>query len=833
MELEELQKIVRSRATYRGLTTESAKERLGLYGPNARAVKKPVRWFVRLWRIISEPMTLLLLVTAVVYFFVGTLFETVILALSVIPLIIIQFFQEQKTDEALRALDNLLTENCQVFRDGTAGALDLRFVVPGDFVYLTAGDKIPADGYLLSSPGALVDEAILTGESMPVAKSVVPSNLKTNESEHLLLQGTLLVQGEGYMLVTATGAATAYGKLGSLLEKIDLVETPLQKKIHSLVKILAVAAVVTAIFFGVVLSLERGFISGLLGALTISIAIIPEEFPIVFSVFLIMGVWRMSKRQALVREMAMVETLGSATVICTDKTGTLTEGTMALEAVLYNKKLIQLSEKKVSSEKYEPLIRSATLALEQVAVDPIEHEVQRFATAIGLSKVVLRNKYRLLKDSSFEASSKTVSHIWQDPDGDICQYTAGAPESILQKSALSDRERARLEAVYEDMATQGYRCIGVATLALKNGEKFVTEGLTFVGFLFMSDPVRKGVPEAIGVCQKAGIRVIMITGDSPLTALAIGKKIGLTARRAVLGDEIEKATDESLSQLVKKNCIFARVRPEQKYRLVEALQKQGEIVAMTGDGVNDAPALKKAQIGIAMGKKGTEVARAAAGIVLLDDTFPTIVSAVEEGRRIYDNLRQAFVFLFSFHIPIIFLSFFPIVIGQNLFFLPIHIVFMELFCDPASVLGFERDKARRHVMIDPPRKATEPLLSLKLLIRVAVQGIGITGIATGLYYYGIVVGSPELGRTLGMSALVMTQVFLILFTREWQQVKSNWLLLVISVLTLGMVVLWTVVPVIQAAFRFVPIPLAVFGEVVVLSVVVALGMAVVTKLLKK
>jgi Ca2+-transporting ATPase len=209
------------------------------------------------------------------------------------------------------------------------------------------------------------------------------------------------------------------------------------------------------------------------------------------------------------------------------------------------------------------------------------------------------------------------------------------------------------------------------------------------------------------------------------------------------------------------------------------------------------------------------------------------VSAVEEGRRIYDNLRQAFVFLFSFHIPIIFLSFFPIVIGQNLFFLPIHIVFMELFCDPASVLGFERDKARRHVMIDPPRKATEPLLSLKLLIRVAVQGIGITGIATGLYYYGIVVGSPELGRTLGMSALVMTQVFLILFTREWQQVKSNWLLLVISVLTLGMVVLWTVVPVIQAAFRFVPIPLAVFGEVVVLSVVVALGMAVVTKLLKK
>jgi Ca2+-transporting ATPase len=439
----------------------------------------------------------------------------------------------------------------------------------------------------------------------------------------------------------------------------------------------------------------------------------------------------------------------------------------------------------------------------------------------------------LLKDSSFEASSKTVSHIWQNPTGEICQYTAGAPESILQKSDLSPGERAELVAVYEKMAAQGYRIIGVATAPLTNAEKFVSEAMRFAGFLFMSDPVRNGVPEAIAVCQKAGVRVIMITGDSPLTARAIGKKIGLVTDRAVLGDEIENATAESLSALVLENSIFARVRPEQKYRLVEALQKQGQIVAMTGDGVNDAPALKKADIGIAMGKKGTEVARVAAGIVLLDDTFPTIVSAVEEGRRIYDNLRQAFVFLFSFHIPIIFLSFFPIVIGQNLFFLPIHIVFMELFCDPASVLGFERDKARRHVMTEPPRRAGEPLLPSKLLLRVAVQGIGITAVTAGLYYYGIVNGSPDVGRTLGMSALVMTQVFLILFTREWQQVKSNWLLLVISVLTLGMVVLWTLVPAVQAAFHFVPVSPKAFSEVAALSVVAALGMALLTRLLKK
>jgi Ca2+-transporting ATPase len=367
--------------------------------------------------------------------------------------------------------------------------------------------------------------------------------------------------------------------------------------------------------------------------------------------------------------------------------------------------------------------------------------VQRFATAIGLSKVVLRNKYRLLKDSSFEASSKTVSHIWQDPDGDICQYTAGAPESILQKSALSDRERARLEAVYEDMATQGYRCIGVATLALKNGEKFVTEGLTFVGFLFMSDPVRKGVPEAIGVCQKAGIRVIMITGDSPLTALAIGKKIGLTARRAVLGDEIEKATDESLSQLVKKNCIFARVRPEQKYRLVEALQKQGEIVAMTGDGVNDAPALKNADVGIALGS-GTEIAKGSADLVMLDDNFEIIVSAIEEGRRILNNLKKVLVYFFCNSLSGILLVGGSLLMGLPIPFGALQILWVNFFTDsfPASSFAFEDG---HNYLKDSPPQLQGKLFDKQMKLLVLVCGPIITVLLFGLYIYLLGSGYPQ------------------------------------------------------------------------------------------
>jgi Ca2+-transporting ATPase len=329
------------------------------------------------------------------------------------------------------------------------------------------------------------------------------------------------------------------------------------------------------------------------------------------------------------------------------------------------------------------------------------------------------------------------------------------------------------------MAAEGYRSVAIARQECDDKECFVEEGMKFSGLLFMSDPPRQEVAEAIELCQKAGIRVIMITGDHQVTAQAIGKSIGLVGHEKTLsGDELEQNSSKNLPQIVQEYTIFARVKPEQKYMLVQALQEQGEIVAMTGDGVNDAPALKKANIGIAMGQKGTEVARAAAGIILLDDNFATIVKAIHEGRRIYDNIRQAFVFLFSFHIPIVVMSFLPLLFGQDLFFLPIHIIFLELFCDPAAVIGFERDPARKGIMMSPPTPVTEPLINPALWSRVIIQACIIGGTSFGLYgYFGMVMGDVALGRTLAFMALVMTQLFLILFTREWEQVKKNTVLL--------------------------------------------------------
>jgi Ca2+-transporting ATPase len=778
MNQKELSSIILNRFTYHGLTSEEAEKRLREFGLNAHPKGKQKTWLGRLWGIVSEPMMGLLFATAILYFFIGSTLETIILTLSLIPVILIQFIEEQKTDKAIAALDNLLVEECKVFRDQKLEKVMIQNLVPGDLVYLTAGDKIPADGYVLRSPGVLVDESILTGESNPVSKELLPNNTEKIESIHTLYQGTLVVQGEVDFLVTKTGKETSYGKLGTLLEKILQTDTPLQKKIKRLVKILAVVAIAVAILLGIILTIRDGFTRGILGALTIAIAIIPEEFPIVFSVFLILGVWRMSKHKALVRQMPMVEILGSATVICTDKTGTLTEGTMALKKIWFEGKVYEISTME-NLHNLKPLFENALLALERVAIDPIEVETQRFAETIGIQVGKFFKQHTLIKDSSFDATTKTVSHIWQGIHGSYMQYTAGALESVLVRCDMSQKDKEAILNTYESMAAEGYRSIAVATQECKDKDCFTHEGMKFSGLLFMSDPPRKEVAEAMQIVQKAGVRVIMITGDHKVTAQAIARTVGLqNANKVMSGDELARVSKEELVAVVQEYSIFARVKPEQKYMLVEALQSLGEIVAMTGDGVNDAPALKKADIGIAMGQKGTEVARAAAGIVLMDDNFTTIVKAIHEGRRIYDNIRQAFVFLFSFHIPIIVMSFLPLFFGEDLFFLPIHIIFLELFCDPAAVIGFERDPARKNLMSSPPRPVSEPLINPNLWSRVIIQACVIGGTSFGLYgYFAMVLGNLALGRTLAFIALTMTQMFLIVFTREWEQVKKNTFLL--------------------------------------------------------
>jgi len=772
-------------SAYHGLSEKEALSQQTIYGLNQRPVTKQKTWVHRFFGIMAEPMMLLLLATAIVYFFIGDKLETIILLGSIIPIALMEFFQETKTDEAVRALDKMLVQFCSVYRDGVVKKLEIKYLVPGDLVYLTAGDKVPADGCLINSPGLMIDESMLTGESIAVIKS--PLEKPENPiDENKLWQGTNVVQGEGQLFVTATGAHTTYGKLGGLLEKIIKTRTPLQLKIQRLVRGVAIAAVSIAFFVGLILTWQQGWAAGLLGGLTLAMSLIPEEFPVVFSVFLIMGVWRMTKQNALVREMAMVETLGSATIICTDKTGTLTEGSMAIKSIYYKDKLIDCTD--ITKHKTELInfIKTTLLSLEQVAIDPIEIEAQSFAHRLGIDTEKFYREHTLIDDLPFDAKTKMVHHLWKNINGTTTQYTAGAPEFILNQSKMNTKERALATAEYEKMAEQGLRVIGVAERPDHRGDKVIVADFKFVGLLAMSDPPRAGVKEAVATCQEAGIRVIMITGDNKLTAHSIAEAIGLKHNEEILtGADLTNLSPAAWQETVKRHDIFTRVQPEQKYQIVEALQALGEVVAMTGDGVNDAPALKKASIGIAMGQKGTEVARAAAGIVLTDDNFSTIVNAVREGRRIYENLRQAFVFLFSFHLPIVGLAILPLIFKQPLIFLPIHIIFLELICDPAAVLGFERERARHGLMNEPPRPVNEPLINPKSWWRTILQGTTILIVSAALYlHFAYQHNATELARTMAFGSLVVSQTFLILFTREWEQVKSNHLLLSISTITL-------------------------------------------------
>lgn len=825
-----LDKIIAQRHTYKGLTDVEAKELLATHGLNARPATKKKNWLKRFLGILAEPMMLLLLVAAIIYFFIGDKLETGILLLSIVPIGLMQFFQEQKTDEAVRALDKIMVQYCEVYRDGNPIKINIKFLVPGDLVYLTAGDRVPADGVLLNSPGVMIDESMLTGESIAVIKEVLLDGLKNVKDENKLWQGTLVVQGEANLLVTETGAKTAYGKIGSLMERIAFQRTPLQAKIHVLVKNLAIFATFFAVLVGIIMSWEKNYIQGILSAITLAMALIPEEFPIVFSVFMIMGVWRMTKQKALVREMAMVETLGSATVICTDKTGTLTEGTMSLKYVYLQNELLDLNKEKINLEKLKDIITPALLALEQIAIDPIEIEVQKFAKNIGINLDTFFESRKLLQDTSFESKTKMVHHMWQEVDSSCFQYTAGAPESVIAHSNLTEKEKKQILEAYNQMAEKGCRVVGIARLACKDHEIINVKDLEFIGLLGMSDPPRAGVKEAVNLCQKAGIRIIMITGDNQLTAHTIAESIGLKHNEEIInGAALEKMSPAALQETVRRHDIFTRVNPEHKFLIVSALQENGEIVAMTGDGVNDAPALRKANIGIAMGLKGTEVARQAAGIVLLDDNFATIVNAVKEGRRVYDNLQQAFVFLFSFHLPIVGMAFLPLLFGQPLIFMPIHIIFLELICDPAAVLGFEREIPRRNLMHLPPRSVKEPLIYNRLWVIVLAQGLTILAVSFNFYYYfSVHLGNYELGRTASFVALVLSQVFFIMLSREVNQVKANKLLSIIAGLTFCLLVLFLEVPFLRELFHLVR--LSIFE--ISLIFCVSLGAALAVKVLR-
>ncbi len=820
-------------AEYNGLTSAEATEFLHLYGPNQRPRAEKDNLLKTILKIFAEPMMLLLLATAIVYLFLGDRFEAYILFLTIIPIGLMELIEIRKTGQALEALDKLLNETASIKRDGIIHEMSVSEVVPKDLIYVTAGDKIPADGYLVQSAGLMVDESVLTGESVSVVKSTY--NKKSIEQSRLS-QGTLVVSGEGFLIVEATGLDTSYGRLGKLLSKIDRRDTPLKKKINQLVRILAIIALAVTIIVTVIVSFTQGFLSGLLAGLTMAISLIPEELPVVFSVFMIMGVWRLTKSKVLLRDIMMAEMLGSVNVICTDKTGTLTEGKMKIESVYFQDNIYTRDQLKTKDGELSALFVPALLALEQVAIDPIEIEVQKFANELGIDSTAVFGEHTMVKDFSFDAKTKLVNHWWQADNEPVVQYTAGAPEMIIQNSLLTSKEKEEILKVVESMAGNGFRLIGVAQREIEKNEKELQlNNLNFVGIFGMSDPVREGVSEAVKICERAGIRIKMITGDNKLTAHYVAEQIGLTHNEEILtGVDLEKMSEEELKIAVMNHDIFARVQPEQKYLLVKALQSDKSVVAMTGDGVNDAPALKAANVGIAMGLRGTDVAREASSMVIMDDNFATIVTAVKDGRRIYANLQKAFSFIFAFHLPIILLGVAPLLLWQKLIFFPVHIVFLELICDPAAVLGFNQDVASRGLMTEPPRAVDEPLINKSIWRNAILRGLGIFGVSFSLYYYFAVIKADfDLALTMSFASLILSQTLLIIFSREWRQVLANKLLLGISTSTVLMLGLVIFTELGRKIFHLVTIGLQEVGLLIILPLVMAILVRLLIALLDK
>lgn len=708
-------------------------------------------------------MFLLLLVAALIYFFLGEPQDGAIMLVFVVVIIAIEIYQEWKTDQTLRALKDLSAPKIKVERDQKVYNILSRELVPGDIVFIEEGVKIPADGSVVQANDLRVDESSLTGEAQAVWKHTASNETTTDYwRTDFVYTGTLVTTGSATILVEKTGAETEYGKIGKHLVEAKPERSPLEKQINHLVKICAGVAIVLLVlvagitFFNTAgLALHDRIVESILSGITLAMAMIPEEFPVVLTVFLSMGAWRLAKKQSLIRKLPAIETMGALSVLAVDKTGTITENNMTVSTLWTN----HLTER---------LAEIMGLASETDPYDPMEMAMLAYNETLGLTKERLFDG-ELLTEYSFTDELKMMGHVWKKSE-EVVVAAKGSPESILAISLGSEDEKAAIRQKIDEFARQGLRVIAV-------GEQRVTQEtipetitdctLTFLGLVGLVDPPRAGVKEEIARCQKAGIKVVMITGDNGVTAQAIAKQVGINgATHYLTGQEIDRMTQEELEEKVRDSTVFSRVTPEHKMKIIQAFKANGEVVAMTGDGVNDAPALKYADVGIAMGQRGSEVSREAADLILLDDNFSTILNTIKDGRRIYDNLVKAVGYILVIHIPIALAALFGPLMGLTqaaLFLLPIHVVLLELVIDPTCSVVLERQVAEADIMTRPPRDPNEKLLSKRLVVKSVLQGLMIFIASFGVFYFTLSQdqSNDELARTMGLAVLIVANLFLV------------------------------------------------------------------------
>jgi P-type Ca2+ transporter type 2C len=764
-----------------GLSQAEAQLRLRAEGTNELPTAGQRNILAIMLEVLCEPMFLLLLVAGAIYLLLGDISDALMLLGFVFVVMGITIYQEYKTERVLEALRDLTSPRASVMRDGVERRIAGREVARGDILILTEGDRVPADAALISCNDFAADESLLTGESVAVRKVAKEDagELHSPGGDGLpfVYSGTLVVQGSGMARVLATGARTEIGKIGKALQEQRTEATPLQNEIGKLVRKLAIIGVLLSLLLLVIYGLTRGdWLLGLLSGITLAMSILPEEYPVILTVFMAMGAWRISKHQVLTRRVPTVEALGSATVLCVDKTGTLTQNRMAVQQLISSDASFMVNASPAPlPEEFHELVEFGILSSETEPFDPMEKAIRTLGTHYLADTEHLHRDWILAHEYSLSPELLALSHVWKARDRDEYVVAAkGAPEAVADLCHLNEAQLAALAVQVNSLATQGMRVLGVARASYRgSGWPDIQHDFDFkfIGLIGLADPVRPTVKPALKECVAAGIRVVMITGDYPATASAIAEQIGLAAGSGgvISGSELSQMDDATLYERVRHSNIFARMVPEQKLRLVNALKANGEVVAMTGDGVNDAPALKAAHIGIAMGAHGTDVAREAAALVLLNDDFASIVHAVRLGRGIFDNLRKAMAYIFAVHIPIAGLSLIPLLLGWPPVFAPVHIVFLEMIINPACSIAFEAEPAERNVMHRPPRNRQEPLFGKRILLISLLQGVFVLLTTLVVLGYALHHGASENeARALTFSTLVIGNLGLILANRSWQ-----------------------------------------------------------------
>ena len=799
-----------------GLTSAEAAQRLFADGPNELGDGEPRVWWRQLAAVFTEPMLFLLVTAGVINFLLAEPLDGALLMASVLVVIGVSVVQERRTERALAALRNLSAPRALVQRDGVPVRIPGRDVVVGDVLLLGEGDRVAADAVLFDSSVMTVDESMLTGESVPVTKAVAAASRQLErpggDGLSSVFAGTLVVRGRGKALVMATAKNTEFGRIGEALGSITTERTALQQEVGRLVRVIATVGVLAAASVIVIYGLTRGgWLTASLAGIAVAMSMLPEEFPVVLTVFLALGAWRMSKRKVLARRSAVVEALGAATVICVDKTGTLTINKMTIDEVIVDGVIQRIGDGQLGSSSNE-VIRVGALASAVEPHDPMDRAFRSLAAEWG----VLEGAFTLLHEYPLSSSLFAVGQVWSAGDDRLLVAAKGAPEAVIGLCRLSedDRERSLMQA--HQSADRGQRVLAVALGSWERGadlpDSLERIPMRLLGFVGLVDPPREGAAGAVTMCSQAGIRTVMITGDHPGTALVIAQRVGIDVSHGVVtGNEIDAMTDDELFEKVVRTNVFARTKPEQKLRLVRALQRRGEVVAMTGDGVNDAPALRAADIGIAMGQRGTDVAREAASLVITDDNFVSIADGVRLGRGIFDNLRKAMSYVIAVHVSIFGMALFPLFNQEwPLVLLPLQLALLELVIDPACSIVFESEDHDPRLMNQPPRKKGEPLFGRGRLVIAVLQGVVVFVTVVAVYGWAVWSGKPEGEvRSLTFATLVLANLGLIMVNRSWRlsilgtfRERDNPAIKWILGVTLSILSVLIFVPPLRSAFDF-------------------------------